>query len=74
MNPYMQTGRFIVLFGVLLVVIGFIVMIAGKIPFMDRLPGDINLHGKGWSFHFPIVTSLVLSIILTVLLNLFLRR
>ena len=70
----MQAGRVIVLFGVLLIVVGFIVMAAGKLPFIGRLPGDINLHGKGWSFHFPIVTSLVLSIILTILLNFFLRR
>ena len=38
---------------------------------LNRLPGDIRMRGEGWSFHFPIVTSIVASVVLTVLLNLF---
>ena len=41
---------------------------------LGRLPGDLEWKRKGVSIHFPIVTSLVLSVVLTVLLNLFLRR
>jgi hypothetical protein len=41
---------------------------------LGRLPGDIHLEGKRWSLSFPIVTCLVISVLLTLLLNLFFRR
>ena len=43
------------------------------VPWLGHLPGDIHYEGKNASFHFPMVTCIVLSIILTVLLNLVLR-
>ena len=74
MDPRFYFGRILVLLGVLLVAAGLIMMYIGKIPFIGRFPGDITVHGKGWSFYFPIVTCLILSLIITLLLNLFLRR
>ena len=74
MEPRAQMGIMLVVFGLVMVVGGLTVFFADKIPYLGRLPGDISLHGRTWSFHFPIVTCLVLSILLTVLLNLFLRR
>jgi hypothetical protein len=44
-----------------------------KLPWIGRLPGDIHIERRNFSIHFPIVTSLLLSVILTILLNLFLR-
>jgi hypothetical protein len=44
-----------------------------RLPF-GRLPGDIAIEGERGGFYFPIVTMIVISIVLTVLLNLFLRR
>lgn len=73
-DPFSQFGRLILIMGVVLVVVGALMMFGPKIPFLGRLPGDIHLRGKNWSFHFPIVTSIVVSIILTILLNLFTRR
>jgi thiosulfate reductase cytochrome b subunit len=69
-----QLGFMLIFFGALMVFGGIAVMYADKIPYLGRLPGDITIHGKNWSFHFPIVTGLILSIVLTIILNLFFRR
>jgi len=78
MEPRFQTsfqvGLMLVILGAILVTAGFLVIFIDKIPYIGRLPGDINVFGKGWSFHFPIVTGIILSIILTIILNLFFRR
>ncbi|HUT62746.1 MAG TPA: DUF2905 domain-containing protein [Anaerolineae bacterium] len=74
MDPRFHVGRMLILFGIILIVVGLTVMYVGKLPFIGRLPGDITLRGRNWSFYFPVVTCLILSIILTLLLNLFFRR
>ena len=61
------------LVGGLLVAVGLVVMIAGKVPFLGRLPGDIVYRKGGTTFYFPIVTCLLLSLIVTLVLRL-LRR
>ncbi len=73
-DPFSQFGRIILIMGLVLAAVGALMMFGPKIPFLGRLPGDIHLRGKNWSFHFPIVTSIVISIILTILFNLFSRR
>ncbi len=73
-DPFSQFGRIILIMGLVLAAAGALMMFGPKIPFLGRLPGDIHLQGKNWSFHFPIVTSIVISIILTILFNLFSRR
>lgn len=73
-DPFNQFGRIILILGLVLVGVGALMMFGPKIPFLGRLPGDIHLKGKNWSFHFPIITSIVLSIILTIILNLFSRK
>ncbi|HET9669911.1 MAG TPA: DUF2905 domain-containing protein [Casimicrobiaceae bacterium] len=60
-----------------LIVVGLLILVAGIAwPWiarigLGRLPGDINVERDGWSFHFPIVTSIVISLVLTFLLWLF---
>ena len=61
-------GKLLVIFGLIAVVIGGLMMLG--VPF-GRLPGDISYRRGNSSFHFPIVTSIILSIILTLLLNFF---
>lgn len=67
-------ARLLIIGGILLILVGGGIYLAAKfgIPF-GRLPGDIRIEGKGGSFYFPVVTSLLLSIILTVVLNLIFR-
>lgn len=67
-------ARFLVIGGVVLILIGGGVYLAAKfgIPF-GRLPGDIRIEGKNGSFYFPVVTSIVLSLLLTIILNVIAR-
>jgi len=64
----------LILAGIVLVIAGLLLMYVDKIPLLGRLPGDITIHGKGWSFHFPIVTGLIISVILTIIINILFRR
>ncbi|HYM71107.1 MAG TPA: DUF2905 domain-containing protein [bacterium] len=66
-----QIGRFLITMGVLLIVLGGLVLVLGGLP---RLPGDIYVQRKGFSLYVPVVGSLLLSIVLTILLNLFFAR
>ena len=62
------------LFGVILIVLGGIFMLGGKIPWLGRLPGDIYIQKKNFTFFFPITTSILISIIISVILILLRRR
>jgi hypothetical protein len=68
----------LVLLGVVLVVLGGILWLSGalggKIPFLGRLPGDIHVQRGNWSFYFPLTTSIILSIVLTLILAFLSRR
>jgi len=60
-----QAGKFLIIAGVVLVVLGLLLTAGAKLPFLGRLPGDIAYKGKNVTFYFPIVTCLVLSVVLT---------
>jgi DUF2905 family protein len=73
----MGMGKLLILAGAALVVVGFVVVLAGRanLP-VGRLPGDILYRGRSTTFYFPIVTCIVLSIILSFIMyvaNRFLR-
>jgi hypothetical protein len=73
--PAMQDlGRFLIVAGCVLAVVGVVLLLVPRIPWLGHLPGDIIVRRENFTFHFPIVTSIVVSIVLTLLLNLFLRR
>jgi preprotein translocase subunit SecY len=62
-------GRMLVFVGGLLLVFGLILILAGKVNLpIGRLPGDIVYRGKNTTFYFPLVTSIVLSVILSLVL------
>jgi len=67
----MAIGKLLIIVGVLLVVIGLVFLFADKIPFLGRLPGDIYIKREKFSFYFPITTSIIISIILTILFSIF---
>ncbi|MCC6347435.1 MAG: DUF2905 domain-containing protein [Nitrospirales bacterium] len=60
-------GRFLVIVGILLAVAGGLLLLAGKIPWIGRLPGDIFIQRKNFTFYFPLATSILLSLLLTLL-------
>jgi hypothetical protein len=66
-------GRMLVVMGVVLAAVGLFLAAGGRVPFLGRLPGDISVRWDGGSFYFPLVTCLVVSILLTIGLNLILR-
>ncbi len=75
MVPGMDSlGKMLILLGVILALVGGLLLLTGKIPFLGRLPGDIVIHRERWSFYFPLTTSIVISILLTLLFSLFSRR
>ena len=55
------------------VAIGLVLLFASRVPWLGHLPGDIHYRGKNTSFHFPLATCIVVSIVLTVVLNLVMR-
>lgn len=66
-------GRGLILLGVVLVVVGLVLTVAGKVPWLGRLPGDIYYKRDSFSFYFPLTTSLLISVVLTLLFYLFRR-
>ena len=67
-------GRLLIVFGVLLVIAGLLLTLGGRIPWLGRLPGDVYVQRGSWTFYFPIVTSLLVSVVLSLLLYLIGRR
>ena len=64
-------GRFLVLGGLVLILIGGALYMSARVGLpLGRLPGDIRIEWRGGGFYFPVVTSILLSVVLTVLLNL----
>ena len=64
-------GKLFIILGVVLIGIGLVFMFGDKIPYIGRLPGDIFIKKEKFSFYFPITTSILISIILTILFSIF---
>jgi Protein of unknown function (DUF2905) len=67
-------GKTLVIVGLVIALAGVVLMFVGRVPWLGRLPGDIHIQRGNWSFYFPIATSIVLSLLLTLLFWLFGRR
>lgn len=66
-------GRMLVFLGGTLLVIGLVLILASRLPGLGRLPGDIIIERDNWTLYMPLGTMILLSILLTVLLNLVAR-
>ncbi len=67
-------GKMLIVFGIAALVIGGILMLSGKIPWLGSLPGDILVRKKNFTFYFPLATSILLSILLTLIFWLIKKR
>ena len=69
-------GRILIGVGVVLIIVGALLLAGSalKLPFLGRLPGDFYIRGQNWSFYFPLTTSILLSVVLTLLFSLFRHR
>ena len=67
-------GRLLIVLGLVVVAVGVVLVVFGRVPGLGRLPGDIFIQRGNWSFYFPLGTSIVLSVLLTLVLWLIGRR
>lgn len=66
-----QTGKYIIVFGIVIALIGAIVYFFGnKLHWIGRLPGDIRIERENFRFYFPLTTMILFSVLLTVIVNL----
>jgi hypothetical protein len=61
-------AKLLIVVGLLIVGLGLILLLAGRVPWIGRLPGDISIRRGDWTFYFPLATSLIISLILTLIL------
>jgi hypothetical protein len=66
-------GKLLIVAGIVLAVIGAVIVLAGRIPWLGRLPGDFRIEREHFSFYFPLTTSVLVSIVISLILWL-LRR
>ena len=62
-------GKTLVVLGLLIALAGVLVVFVGRVPWIGRLPGDIHIQRGNWTFYFPLATSLLLSVVLTLMLR-----
>lgn len=74
MNGFEHTGKLLIIAGLVIIAIGALIILSGKISWIGRLPGDILIQKKNFTFYFPIATSVILSVLLTLIFWLFFRR
>jgi hypothetical protein len=65
-----QMAKLLILLGVVLVVVGLILLLLQKTPFLGKLPGDILIKREHFTFYFPLATSIIISIIVSLILYL----
>ena len=64
-------AKILLFFGVVLIILGTIFLLVGKLPFSGRFPGDIIIQRKFFVFYFPLGLCIVISIILTIIFRIF---
>ena len=69
-----EIGKLLSIVGGFILVVGLVLALGIRIPYLGKLPGDISIDRGNVHFYFPIVTGLLLSLLLTILLNVFFRR
>jgi hydrogenase-4 membrane subunit HyfE len=67
-------GKLLIVLGVIVIAVGALLLCYGKIPYIGRLPGDILIQKKNYTFYFPLATSIIISLIITLVFWLLGRR
>ncbi len=67
-------GKSLILFGIILAAVGTLLMFANKIPFLGKLPGDILIQRKNFTFYFPLATSIIISVVISLFFGLWSKR
>jgi len=61
-------GKILIIFGIISILAGILLLFADKIPFIGRMPGDIRIEKENFKFYFPITTSIILSVVVSLIL------
>ncbi len=69
-----DVGRMLLVFGLVVAGLGALFLVAGHVPWLGRLPGDIRIEHDNVRIYIPLAASLLLSVLMTILLNLLTRR
>ncbi len=69
-----ELGKSLIFAGGILLALGLVFLLAGKIPYLGRLPGDIHIQRGNFNLFFPLTSSLIVSALLSLLLSYFKRR
>ncbi len=67
-------GKMLILLGIFIILIGVFLLLGERIPWLGRLPGDIIIKKKNFTFYFPLATSIIISIILTLIFTFLSRK
>jgi len=68
-----EFGKTLIFFGLILVIVGVILSLSGKLPWVGNLPGDISIQRGRFTFYFPVTTCVLISLIVSLVLYFFRR-
>jgi membrane protein implicated in regulation of membrane protease activity len=74
MMPTHSLGKLLILVGGILIIVGAVLVLSGKLPWLGKLPGDIYVERRNFTFYFPLTTSILLSVIVSAVLYFLSRR
>lgn len=74
MGEFGSLGKVLIITGIILIIAGALFLFVNKIPFLGRLPGDITVQKKNFSFYFPLTTCIIISIVLSIIMWLLGRK
>jgi uncharacterized protein HemY len=60
-----HVGKLLIVLGVIIIAVGGLLLFSGKIPYIGKLPGDILIQKKNYTIYFPLATSIIMSLIIT---------
>ena len=74
MMPGNSLGKLLIVCGGILIIVGAAIVLLGRLPWLGRLPGDIYIERRNFTFFFPLTTSILISVILSLVVYLLSRR
>ncbi len=74
MEPFGSISKIFIIFGLIMLAVGGIMLFAERIPWIGRLPGDIYIQRRNFTFYLPLTTCIIISILLSLFLWFFSRR
>jgi uncharacterized protein HemY len=71
MTPLSSLGKVLIIIGLIIAAVGILLVLAPKVPWLGKLPGDILIKKENFRFYFPVTTCIIISILLTLIFYLF---